>query len=103
MSTTIQFTFVRPLARLRVEGELDLSTGRRVTEAFASLALRGFTLVELDLAAVGFVDAYSLSLFRREQLRLREAGGDLRVVTASPSYVRVCRLARCQSLLPISA
>jgi anti-anti-sigma factor len=98
MRADFQFTCDPPMARLRIAGELDISTGGQLADVFACLDFRKCRKVELDLDAVTFVDAYSLAQLRREQLRLRENQGDLYVVAASPWYTLVSRLAQYDTL-----
>ena len=100
MPAEFQLTCNPPIALLRVAGDVDISDGDRLADAFHDLTLRGCTHVEVDLGRVAFIDAYPLSRLRREQIRLREVGGDLVVVTASTWYTDVCRLARYDTLLP---
>lgn len=102
MRASFQYTCDPPIARLRIAGELDLSTGDQLEDILESLASGGCTIVELDLDALTFVDAFSLAVLRQEQRRLRMAGGELCVVAASTWYVEVCRLAEYDSLQPTS-
>jgi anti-anti-sigma factor len=98
MRADFQYTCDPPIARLRIAGELDISTGDQLADVFDCLDFRRCPQVELDLDAVTFIDAYSLAQLRREQLRLRSAHGDLYVVAASPWYTLVSRLAQYDSL-----
>jgi anti-anti-sigma factor len=100
MLATFQFTCDAPVARLRVSGDLDLSSGALLTDVFDCLEFRGCLLIEMDLSAIGFVDASSLSLLHHEQCRLRESGGDLQVVAASAPFLLVARLAEYDTLEP---
>jgi anti-anti-sigma factor len=102
MRASFQFTCDPPVARLRISGELDLSTSDDLEDALEGLETAGCTLIELDLDALTFIDAYSLSLLRQEQRRLRMAGGDLRVVAASTWYTAVCATAEYDTLQPVS-
>ena len=70
----------------------------QLLDVLACLTLRECTILELDLSAIGFIDAYSLGLLHREQQHLRDLGGDLRVVAASTWCDLVSRLARHDSL-----
>lgn len=100
MRARFQFTCDPPVAQLQISGELDLSTGGELADVLLSVGALTCTHVELDAEDVAFVDAYSLAMLRREQRRLRAAGGDLEVVAAAPCFVLVARLAEYATLLP---
>jgi len=89
-----------PLARVSITGELDLSTDAQLQDAFTFLDGAGCTRLQLDLAAVTFIDAHALGLLHVEQHRLRASGGSLDVVAASVRCVRVTELARYDDLRP---
>ena len=103
MRPDIQLTCSASLARLRIVGDLDISTGHQLAAAFATAALHRCIDIEADLSEVSFVDAYALGQLRREQRLVRALGGDLRVVAASDFCRRVCRLACYDSLQPVAA
>jgi anti-anti-sigma regulatory factor len=52
----------------------------------------------VDLDDLEFVDAFSLALLRRYQVRLRDLGGELTVASAPPCYELVRRLAGYDTL-----
>ncbi len=101
MRTEFTFSCEPPTARLRVSGELDISSTDQLRDVLACLRLEGCTRLEVDLSGVVFIDAGSLRVLHREQLRLMIAGGDLEVVDASPCYRLVSGLAGYDSLLPV--
>jgi anti-anti-sigma factor len=103
MRPQLQFTCRGSSGRACLGGDLDLSTGDNVVAIFESLEMCGSVRVDVDLSAVTFIDAYTLALLRRAQRRLDEVGGHLHVVAGSEWYVRVCALARYESLLPVPA
>jgi len=88
-----------PLARLRITGELDLASHERLVETTAWLRRHGCSEVELDLAGVAFIDASTLRVLHREQMRLMLTGGRLRVVAASAYHQVVSRLAGYPGLM----
>jgi anti-anti-sigma factor len=98
MRPDFQYSCDPPLARLRIIGELDIATGDDLLDVFAYLSFRRCTIVEVDLSAIDFIDAFTLGLFRREQQRLRALGGDLLVVAASLWYALVSSVARYDTL-----
>ncbi|GAB7005754.1 hypothetical protein JCM18899A_32270 [Nocardioides sp. AN3] len=100
MRATLTFECDAPTAQVHMGGDLDLSTGVLLTDAFACLELSGCTRLEVDADDVTFIDAYTLALLRAEQRRLRESAGDLRVTAGSSYYRLVCGLAEYQTLQP---
>lgn len=89
-----------PRAQVRISGEVDLASDRRVRDTFTFLQDAGCLRLELDLTSVTFIDAYSLGLLSSEQHRLRALGGGLEVVAASLRCLRVAELARYDGLRP---
>src|SRR4051794_28782418 len=94
------FTCDRPLARLRISGELDLATREQLGDVLVCLALAGCRRVEIDLGAVTYIDAGTLRVLADEQRRLAASGGTLEVVVASAAHVLVCGLAGYPGLAP---
>jgi anti-anti-sigma factor len=99
MRTDFQYTCAPPRARLRVVGELDASTNDRLCDVLDCLHFRRCNQVEVDLAAVTFIDASSLRVLHTEQRRLLVDGGSLEVVAASKCHQLVARLAQYDGLL----
>jgi anti-anti-sigma factor len=91
-----------PLGRVRITGELDLSTGEQLQDVLDRSTAHGCTLLELDLVEVSFVDAHSLGILDRHQRWLTRIGGQLEVVAASRSYVLVADLAGYDNLRPVA-
>lgn len=98
--TDIRYVCDPPLARVRIIGELDLTTDDQLHETFTYLHGTGCIRLQLDLEAVTFIDAHSLGVLHAEQRRLRAIGGTLDVVAASSRVVRVTELARYDELRP---
>jgi anti-anti-sigma factor len=95
-----QFTCDPPRARLRLSGELDLSTREQLGDVLVCLTLAGCRRVEIDLAAVTFIDAGTLRVLSDEQRRLAGCGGALEVVVASDAALQLCSLAGYPGLAP---
>lgn len=95
-----QFTCDPPVARLRVSGELDLSTREQLADVLVCLALAGCRHVEIDLGAITFLDAGNVRVLAEEQRRLAACGGLLEVVAASEAALLVCSLAGYPGLAP---
>jgi anti-anti-sigma factor len=95
-----QFTCDPPVARLRLSGEFDLSTHEQLGDVLACLTLAGCRRIDIDLAAVTFIDAGTLRVLADEQRRLARCGGALEVVVASRAHLFVCDLAGYPGLAP---
>ena len=100
MRTRFDTTYDALGARLRIAGDLDLTTSEGLAAELEAISTTGSTWVELDLDAVTFVDAHSLRLLGREQRRLHELGGGLRVAVASPCFCLISAVAGYPDLQP---
>jgi anti-sigma B factor antagonist len=89
-----------PVARVRIIGELDLSTRDDLSAFIGNLHRGGCTRLAVDATGVTFIDACSLAVLHSARIRLLEAGGTLDVVSASRSYRLAARLAGYDGLLP---
>lgn len=74
---------------LSVEGEVDVSTAPELRERLLALAERGKTVAVVDLSAVSFVDSTALGVLVSGVKRMRNAGGDLRLVVTQPRIAKV--------------
>ncbi|NUS41576.1 MAG: STAS domain-containing protein [Terrabacter sp.] len=99
MPTAFLITGSPPSAHLRIMGDLDLATRDRLREVIEDLQDTGYERIDLDLAAVGFIDASNLGVLRQQQRRLLASGGALDVVAASHRHQRVVRLVGYDTLL----
>jgi len=95
-----QLTLDVPFGLVRIEGDLDLTADDYVSSVFEKLEGCGVRQIEADLAGVTFIDAYALGQLRRIQRHVAVTGGQLHVVAGSERYIRTCRLARYDTLLP---
>jgi anti-sigma B factor antagonist len=68
-------------AVVSVEGELDLYTATELRDAVLALGDDGHTRLIIDLSGVPFMDSSGLGAIVGCLKRLREAGGDLALVT----------------------
>lgn len=95
-------TTTRPGAlRLAVRGQLDLTAERAFDAALARAArFAGRVDLELDLAAVDFIDGSGLRLLIAAQSRSHRAGRRLRIVEASQSVHRLVWLTGMAERLP---
>lgn len=88
-----------PSARLRITGDLDLSTSEELGQELDSLRTQGARDIEVDVAAVTFVDADTLAILHAEQRQLEALGGSLVMVAASEDHQAVARLAGYENLV----
>lgn len=89
-----------PQAALVLRGELDMAGVALVTaRVAAALARPDVTAVDLDLAAVTFLDSAGLNCLMKAQAEAAEAGIRLQVVAASHGVRRVVELAGVTDLV----
>ncbi|GIF72767.1 STAS domain-containing protein [Asanoa siamensis] len=77
------------LVRLRVAGELDMSTAPGLLARIEALAAAGSPRLVVDLTALIFCDSAGLTTFVRGDRRCMEAGGWLRLTGARGQVARV--------------
>jgi anti-sigma B factor antagonist len=75
--------------RVRLAGELDMSTAPELLTRILALAADGSPRVVVDLAALTFCDSAGLTVFVRGDRRCAEAGGWLRLTGAHGQVARV--------------
>jgi anti-sigma B factor antagonist len=81
-----------------LSGEVDILAAARITGRLDALTSALHPDLILDLRAVTFIDCSGLSLLIRARRRVLERGGRLRVVSDSPSVLRLLRLTRLASV-----
>ena len=91
------------LAVLRIEGDLDLSTGDQLLNAVEQAVEQGCTVVAVDLSRVPFMDCAALGTLVRAVHRLGEVSGRLQVTAASPQVVRLLELTGTGAVVGLSA
>ncbi|GGR74941.1 anti-sigma factor antagonist [Micromonospora fulviviridis] len=79
-------------ARLRLAGELDLSTAPELTAAIDRLAAEGHRELLLDLAELTFCDSTGIAAFVRGDNLAAAAGGWLRITGATGRVARVLQM-----------
>jgi anti-sigma B factor antagonist len=81
---------VRPaIAVLAVHGEVDLHTAPALRERLTSAIEAGRSRIVLDLSEVTFLDSMALGVLLGGMRRLRDRGGELRLVVAQPEIKRI--------------
>jgi anti-anti-sigma factor len=77
---------------LKVTGELDLASGRQLSDLGDVLASSGTRTVALDLSGLDFVDTAGLQAVARTCGAVRAAGGAVTLIgTTSPALDRLLR------------
>ncbi|MGY0005389.1 STAS domain-containing protein [Micromonospora sp. I033] len=79
-------------ARLRLAGELDLSTAPELSAAIDRLAAEGHRELLLDLTELTFCDSTGIAAFVRGDNVAAAAGGWLRVTGATGRVARVLQV-----------
>jgi anti-sigma B factor antagonist len=89
------------LTLVSLGGELDAHDAPRLRETFAQALERapGGAPVVLDLAQVSFLDSTALGSIVGLLRRVREAGGDLRVVLPSGPALRIFEITGLDAVL----
>lgn len=88
---------------LSVSGELDMHTSPALQERLDALSMGETPKVAVDLSSVPFMDSSSLGLLVSNFKRLRERGGDLAIVGASGSPLKVLSITGIDHVISIFA
>jgi anti-sigma B factor antagonist len=77
---------------LAVSGEVDIYTSPQLKAALTGPDVAGCSRVIIDLGGVGFIDSSGLGVIVGALRRAREAGVELMLVSAQPSFERILRI-----------
>ena len=86
---------------IKAAGELDVNTAPELREHLARVINGGARIISVDLASVTFIDSTALSVLVSALKRLRQADGDLRLSSPSPSVRRVFEITGLTRLFTI--
>lgn len=89
MELDISTSMVGDARVVRVGGEIDVYTSPTLKAALVEATGGSSGDVIVDLDQVGFIDSSGLGVLVGALRRAREAGGDLRVVSARPSVEKI--------------
>jgi anti-sigma B factor antagonist len=92
----------RQRVHLRLFGELDISTARRVERELADLRDAGWSRLVLDLSGLTFVCSTGLHLALRWSEAARNEGFELTLLPGSPAVQRVFDMAGISDQLPFA-
>lgn len=87
---------------LSVSGEIDVYTSPQLKTALIEAAGDGGTVV-VDMHKVGFIDSSGLGVLVGALRRVRENGGDLRIVCGQDSVVKIFRITGLDRVFPMFA
>ena len=85
---SISETASRGIPILSISGEADVVTAPQIRDALFAIVERSPTVV-VDLSELSFVDSTALGVLVSGVKRLRNAGGDLRLVVTQPRITKV--------------
>ncbi len=86
---------------MAVSGELDIFTAQQLDGQLLALSGAGHHRVVLEVAGLGFCDAFGLGVLIRAQVRAEACGGWLHLVGAVPRVRRVLVITRLTEVLPV--
>ena len=84
-------------------GELDLHVGAELRDRLTAAIDAGAKYVVLDLTRVAFIDSMALGVLLGALKRLRERGGELRLVVPNPELRRIFEITLLDQLFTISS
>lgn len=77
---------------LTLSGEVDIYSSPALRNALAAASAEGCSMIVVDLNGVSFIDSSGLGVLVGALRRAREAGGDLKVVSAQEFVGRIMRI-----------
>jgi anti-sigma B factor antagonist len=84
-----------------VSGEVDVYTSPHLKSALVDAAEGGCTVVVVDMDKVGFIDSSGLGVLVGALRRVREAGGDLRIVCGRDNVMKIFRITGLDRVFPM--
>ena len=86
---------------LAFSGEADAAAGPLVSHALAQATAHGHTRIAIDLTDLEFIDAHCLSILFDTHETLRDAGGELTLMSPQPPVRRLIDILERQDLLEL--
>jgi len=84
-------------------GEMDVYTTPQAREAMLHLIADGYYHLVVNLQGTEYLDSTALGVLVGTLKRVREQGGDLRLVAPSPRVRRLLEITRLINVFPIDA
>ena len=82
-------------------GEMDVYTTPRAKEAMLDLLAQGYYHLVVNLQGTNYLDSTALGVLVGTLKRVREHGGDLRLVAPTPRVRRLLEITRLINVFPI--
>lgn len=86
---------------VHVAGEVDVYTSPQLKASLLVAVGEDCPVVIVDLDGVGFIDSSGLGVLVGALRRAREAGGDLRIVSARDTVVKIFRITGLDRVFPV--
>jgi anti-sigma B factor antagonist len=86
---------------LEVEGEIDAHTAPQLKGAIAALLDQGGVDLVADLDQVTFMDSTGLGVLVGALKRVREQGGELRIVCSRRAILRILEITGLDKVIPL--
>jgi anti-sigma B factor antagonist len=93
----------KELCVVSVSGEVDVYTSPRLKSALVDAVDDDCRVLVVDMDKVGFIDSSGLGVLVGALRRVREAGGDLRVVCVRENVVKIFRITGLDRVFPMFA
>lgn len=90
-------------AVVEFEGEMDVYTTPQAKEAMLDLLDKGYHHLVVNLQRAEYLDSTALGMLVGTLKRVREQGGDLRLVAPPPRIRRLLEITRLVNVFPIDA
>jgi anti-sigma B factor antagonist len=86
---------------IKVAGEIDVYTSPSLKSALVAAVSEGCRILIVDLDKVGFIDSSGLGVLVGALRRARETDGDLRIVSARETVVKIFRITGLDRVFPV--
>jgi anti-sigma B factor antagonist len=86
---------------LAFSGEADAAAGPLMAHALSQAIAYGHTRITIDLADLDFIDTYCLSILFDTRDSLRDAGGDLVLISPQPTVRRLLDILQREDLIQL--
>lgn len=90
-------------AVIELQGEMDVYTTPQAKEAMLDLLEEGYHHLVVNLQRTDYLDSTALGVLVGMLKRVREQGGELRLVAPSPRIRRLFEITRLVNVFPIDA
>ena len=91
------------IAIIELAGEMDVYTTPKAKEAMLELLEKGYYHLVVNLQQTVYLDSTALGVLVGTLKRVREQGGDLRLVAPPPRIKRLLEITRLVNVFPIDA